>query len=330
VVEDGYTTTGRWVRGGILALGGFIALILLVVPARADAGYRYTLSNFSGPVPYTHPRLAADRLHDELYVVFANDIRVFSDTGMEIYRFGADPALELATDLVVLENGDLMVLSRGRPGTPRDRETFLTRCDYRGGPIRTVDRSQWPSPYDRLPLDRVFLREGSLVLVGIDAMQIVEASPDGEFLGAWDLATRLGIAQEDLDSVRIGGIDVSARGDLLVTAPVLFRAFVVPWSGEVRAFGRPGSAPGMFGSISGIAGGDDGRLFVADKLRSVVMVFDSDFRFLEEFGYYGKRRGSLRGPGEIVLGNDDVLFVAQTAEQGVAVFDVGANGGASQ
>lgn len=52
----------------------------------------------------------------------------------------------------------------------------------------------------------------------------------------------------------------------------------------MTSFGRSGSAAGRFGVIAGIAVDRQGRVIVADKLKSVVMVFDKDFTFLSEFG----------------------------------------------
>jgi len=52
-----------------------------------------------------------------------------------------------------------------------------------------------------------------------------------------------------------------------------------------------------------------------------VLIFDSEFNFLTEFGLRGFRPGSLVVPDDVVV--DDVngfIYVAQAANRGVSVF----------
>ena len=55
--------------------------------------------------------------------------------------------------------------------------------------------------------------------------------------------------------------------------------------------------------MSGIAKDDQGNYLVVERLRSVVMVFDKEFRFLQEFGYRGDKPGNLIRPNEVAVGN---------------------------
>jgi hypothetical protein len=91
-------------------------------------------------------------------------------------------------------------------------------------------------------------------------------------------------------------------------------------------FGRPGSIAGSFGVVSDIVADDHGRLLVADKLRWVVMVFDSDHRFLTEFGAGENGRAWLSRPAGLALGNDGKIYVTQAGKKGVAVYRM-SNGG---
>jgi hypothetical protein len=242
---------------------------------------------------------------------------------MEVYRFTADAALGLVTDLAVEPSGDLLVLSQARQEGTRRQVSLLTRCDYRGEPQERVEFRYWPEPYRNLPVHRLFLREGRLLLVNVPRMLVVEATIEGVFLRGWDLGEPLGIDEADRPNVQIEGLSVDGAGNLLVTVPVLFRAFVVSPEGEARAFGSPGSAPGRFGNLGGIVADDRGRVFVADKLRNVVMVFDETLQFLEEFGYRGNRPENLRGPSQLAVGEGGALYITQRGGQGVSVFTVG-------
>ena len=86
-------------------------------------------------------------------------------------------------------------------------------------------------------------------------------------------------------------------------------------------FGSPGSAPGKFGVVAGITTDKFGNVFVSDRLRSVVMIFDSKFNFQTEFGYRGTQPDSLIVPDDIVVDDEKgLLYVAQAANRGVSVF----------
>jgi hypothetical protein len=64
---------------------------------------------------------------------------------------------------------------------------------------------------------------------------------------------------------------------------------------------------------------DQGNLFVLDRLRSVVMVFDPDLTFQLEFGYRGEGPSNLIAPYDLAVGNGKV-FVSQARDRGVKVF----------
>jgi len=54
---------------------------------KVSASYLYTLSNFTGIYPISWAKLDVDRTTDEVYVVALTKIKVFNETGMEIYTF---------------------------------------------------------------------------------------------------------------------------------------------------------------------------------------------------------------------------------------------------
>jgi hypothetical protein len=78
----------------------------------------------------------------------------------------------------------------------------------------------------------------------------------------------------------------------------------------------------LFGVVSGIARDDRGNCLVVERLRSVVMVFDKEFRFLKEFGYRGDKPGNLVRPSEVAVGNAGKIYVTQLMDRGISVFHV--------
>jgi DNA-binding beta-propeller fold protein YncE len=86
-------------------------------------------------------------------------------------------------------------------------------------------------------------------------------------------------------------------------------------------FGRSGSGPGKFGVVSGIAADELGNIYVADRLRSVVMIFDQNLIFQAEFGYRGGRQEDMLVPDDLVVDQQgDRIFVSQAANKGVGVY----------
>ena len=61
---------------------------------------------------------------------------------------------------------------------------------------------------------------------------------------------------------------------------------------------------------------------MADRLRSVVLVFDRDLRFQTEFGYRGDRPANLFVPDDLAVDRRGNIYVAQAANRGVSVYRV--------
>ena len=69
--------------------------------AEVKATFLYSLSNFTGPVLYSAPRVVIDRDRNEISVLSGNEVRVFNERGMEIYRFGDDLNVGSIADLTI-------------------------------------------------------------------------------------------------------------------------------------------------------------------------------------------------------------------------------------
>ena len=127
-------------------------------------------------------------------------------------------------------------------------------------------------------------------------------------------------ADDRLEDISINGFHVDKRGNMFFTVPVLFSAYRLSADGRLAEFGRPGSAPGKFGVVAGIVTDDMGFIYVTDRLRSVVLVFDRNFVFQTEFGYRGGRPSNLIVPDDVAIDADGNVYVAQAANRGVSVF----------
>ncbi len=310
---------------GILPL----AIAVSISPGLADdlrVSHLYNLSDFSGTIPFSYASLHTDREHDETYVLYQNVVRIFNASGMEVFRFGNADEGGVAFDLTVGESGEIYTLVRdlgpGRMGS----SFFIRQRNYRGEPLATILPEGLPVGWTDFVPVRIFHRQGRLLLVDTARLLAAETDTAGKLLRAHDLGEMLGIAPEERPDTQISGFDWDGAGNMLLTIPVAFRAFVVSPEGTVESFGRGGSVPGTFGIAAGITSDERGLYYVADKLRSVVMIFDADYGFLTEFGYRGRKPENLIAPNSVVIGDSGKLHVTQLGNRGVAVFAVHSGG----
>jgi hypothetical protein len=285
--------------------------------AAFEVTFQYSLSTVTGVIPFAGARLSLDPGSRELLVISDGQVRIFNEGGMEVYAFD-DPEIGAPAAAVSLGDGDLVVLAYSGE-TPR-----LVRCNFRGEPVSEIKLTGIPAGFaaDFRPGSLV-AQGGRLYLADKGSMKVLVAGLDGGHLASWDLARLLEVGDKRRD-VGIRGFNVDRDGNILFTVQSFFRAYVLSPAGALRSFGERGSAPGKFNVVGGIARDEDGNLYVADILKSAVLVFDRDFRWIKEFGHRGRGPGNLAAPEDVVAGNGKV-WVAQNARRGVNVYQVTAS-----
>jgi hypothetical protein len=309
----------------VLAASLFLAPFRAQASAEVNSTFLYSLANFFGKIPYNDVRVRVDKERDEAYVVERGLVRVFNENGMEFFWFGDNQELGSIYDLAVDETGDLFLLSFA-PSTPETPIYFLIRCNYRGDVKEKMTVTGLPAGFSGFFPTYMFYRDGHFLFLNNSKMQVVVTDRKGVFQKGYDLADIIEIPQKDRPNTEIFGFNLDSEGNMLFTVAVLYKAFVVSPDGKVTAsFGKAGSAPGLFGIVGGIAKDDRGNYLVVERLRSVVMVFDKEFRFLKEFGYRGDKPGNLIRPNEVAVGKAGKIFVSQLRNRGVSVFSVSSN-----
>ncbi len=325
----------------------FALLSLTMFASRAaavtvSARYLYTLSDFTGAIPYGGGRVVVDRQRNEAYVVYQNTVRIFNDNGLEVYRFGDGNALGLITDLAVDENGDILALSYKEGGG----SFAVIRADFRGEPKATIEITGLPADFTKfLPTDMVY-RDGRIYLVDAGSLKIVVTDRTGSVQKTYDVAKVLELggkeksAKKEKDGadeketekdrerkrelergdVMMSGFSVDKDGNMMFTIPVFFSASVLTPDGKIQSFGEAGSIPGKFSVTSSIIEDNKGNYLVADKLKCVINVFDRNFNFLMEFGHRGDAPDNLIVPMEMAIDSDDRLYIVQAGNRGVSVF----------
>jgi len=320
----------------LLGISG-LALLLMVPLNLAFAGvtasFRFPLSNFSGPVRSQWAKLAIDQERNEIYALRQrkNDIRIFDEHGMEIFVFGE--AFASAADIAIGNDGNIFILTTGY------ETSTVHLLDYRGEHVSEIPLENVPAAFSEFTADRLVHRQGSLYLADSDSLMVVAVGEDGLFERGYDLKKVLQpflprdddgerkLANSDwkkkkLEDIQINGFTVDDQGNLFFTVPVLFSAFRLSVDGDMTPFGRAGSGRGKFGVAAGIATDDMGYVYVSDRLRCVVLIFDHELKFQMEFGYRGDQPSNLIVPDDLAIDRSGNVYVGQAANRGVSVFRV--------
>jgi len=284
--------------------------------------YLYGLANFDGNLPESASRVRVDGPRDEAYLVQGNRVRVFSHSGMEVHSFSLDPELGSFFDVAVAGSGDMYAL--GMPPRREDGSAafFVERLDYRGEPVETIVPRGVPEHLFHVVPNHLLLRDSKLYLLASMQLSLMVLRLDGTVEKTVDLAPVLGIEEKERGTVEIGGFAFDPAGGMLFTVPLHFQVVHVAADGTASAFGEVGSAPGDFGVLGSVAADGAGNIYVADKLRSVVMVFDPRHEFVSEFGGYGEAPENLVRPEHLAFSPSGKLFISQMKRRGISVFDV--------
>lgn len=310
------TMKPRHIESRLIILLVTLFLVAFSVPATAavKASFLYSLSDFTGLIPYNWARISVDEERNEVYVLYQNLMRIFNEAGMEIYRFGDDVDFGHMIDMAIEPNGDILLLAYKESGGE------IIRCNYRGDPKSTFWLNNMPDEFSKFGPDRMIYRQGNLYFISSMGMKIVVTDNQGNFKKGYDLIPLLEREEKERGNMEVNGFSVDREGNILFTVPTLFRACILSPEGKIDWFGRPGSVSGKFNIVAGIARDSKGNYLVVDKLKSAVMVFDKDFNFITQFGYRGLKPDNLFVPNDIVIDSKDRIYVTQARKRGVSVF----------
>lgn len=325
-------------KGSVVCLC-FMLLTLACSHAHAlQVQYMGRLANFQGIVPSLWGRIAVDRERAEVFVLDPRryDVRIFNEYGMEVFEFGDNLPLAGASDIDLGEDGEIWLLSRAR------QEIY--RLDYKGDLINRIEIDLKNVPEEFLPFhaNRLQFLDGKLYLGDTNSMIILVTDTNASFLRGYAVDRLLRQMEGEFEgrpgeemfkedkigstdsAVGMGDFVADSNGNIFFTVPTLFAGFKIPaGGGQLKMFGRPGSAPGKFGVVTGITVDRNGTIYVTDRLRSVVLIFDSKFEFITEFGYRGLTGSNLLVPDDVAVDDQHAtIYVAQAGYKGVSFFRI--------
>jgi DNA-binding beta-propeller fold protein YncE len=310
------------INGAVTMVCCIVFALFMIAPSSAAAAirgesYSYNLANFNGFILSQWANVYVDRERGETYVISTEtrDIRIFDKNGMEIYVFGDEGNLGYVADLTVDGDGNIIIISR-----KRSLNFDIIRCNYRGQSVAKIGLTNLPDGFSGFNPDRIVYREGKLYFAEVSGLKIVVTDMNGVFERGFDIAPMIKVADSKRDENEMTGFSVDKDGSILFTIAVTFQAYKLFPDGTLDSFGKSGGGPGAFGVAAGITSDREGNIYVADKLRCVVLVFDGNFTFLREFGYRGNRPRNLVVPNDIDIDNSGKLYISQGGSRGISVY----------
>jgi hypothetical protein len=325
-------THARYIYRSILLC--LLAILLTAVQASAfQVSAVGRLANFDGIIPTLWSKIAIDKERTEVITLNPRhrDIRIFNENGMELFRFGENLPIAGASDIELGEDGDMYLVY------PRAPEDKLLRLDYKGEPISFISLHNMPEEYLPFQPERMEYLDGKLYMADLGAMNFIVTDGEGNFEHGYHVKKKILAMAEEFtgpeaevvkDEERFKFVDltdfsVDNDGNMYFTISAMFSAFKLTKDGNLQVWGVAGSAPGKFGVVAGITTDKLGNIYITDRLRSVVLIFDRNFNFITEFGYRGLGPGNLIVPDDVAVNDESgLIYVAQAASRGVSVFRI--------
>jgi DNA-binding beta-propeller fold protein YncE len=316
--ESGKTIMQNRKQGFFHILTAIFFLMLTVAPVGAVdlyVTYLYKLANFDGIIPFNGPQVFTDDPQGEVFVM-SSEVHIFSSTGMETFQIDYNPAVGSPADAAVDSDGNIIILASKALGYQ------IVRCNFRGEVLSRITLRNVPPEFNSGYFGRMVLYKDRLYLLDGVGRKVVVVDMTGNYIRGYDIDALLGGSDKEKEDQNIGGFNLDRQGNILFTLPVHGLACRMTPDGEIVRFGRRGSGPGKFGVPAGIASDTMGNYLVTDKLRSFVLVFDKDLKFVKEFGGRGWRPHNLIVPGAITVDSGNRVYVSQLRRRGVNVYQL--------
>ena len=311
---------GRW--AGIILAAAVMLLVagwLAFVPWAKEPGYVFVAAwgeRGSGPGQFSDPTGIAVA-GGEVFVSDARNgrIQVFDFDGDFKRQFSGDGAGRLGRPMNLTVHGDELYVA----DYWNDR---IQVFGLDGTPKRTIGRKgSGPGEFDA-PGGVAVADNGDLFVADFHNQRVQRLRPDGGFVRQWGTTREVGIGggefnyPTDVSLASDGTIYVADGYNDRVQAFAPDGIFLRKWGGPF-AMNVFGPFNGWFTTVTSVAIGPHGNVFVADFYNNRVQKFTPDGTYLTSLGEAGKGPGQFDKAMAVAVTDDGTVFVADYANNRV-------------
>ena len=138
---------------------------------------------------------------------------------------------------------------------------------------------------------------------------------DGKFLRLWSTPEHI--------HGRPTGLNIGRDGHVLVADTHYYRLLVYSRTGKLlKNIGKQGSGPGEFGLVTDAVQDSHGNYYVSEYGQyDRIQKFSPDFKFRMQWGGHGSDPGQFMRPQNMVIDEQDHIWVADACNHRIQVFD---------
>jgi DNA-binding beta-propeller fold protein YncE len=308
-----------------LILAGLAIAVALALPAAAGTGNPpipkasflafITQDEEGGPLYFPYS-IFIDRGRDEAYIIDGKGrVIIYSSSFFPLATIGKGSGLLSPTAVAVDRAGNVYVTQAPGKGYNQARISVLDACLK---PVRQIDFAGFPGAEQFSPQRLALRPDGTLFAVGYRVQGIVVISPDGK-------QQVINPAAKDYEAdPNFSAVACDEAGNLYAVSEEMGRVYVLDGGLKpVRHFGMKGGSSGKLSRPQGVAADPKRSMFyIVDYMRHAVSFYDGSGAYLNELGGLGLGAGWLQFPKDVGVDSAGRIFVVDTFNQRVQVFEI--------
>jgi DNA-binding beta-propeller fold protein YncE len=249
---------------------------------------------------------------NEIYVISSNRITIYTSDFFPLYTLIKRNGIEAPLGLTVDAEGNLYVIQTPIKENPKSRISVFNACLKweRDIYLEGFKGAESFSPY-RLALDK----KGDIYVAGTYKPGVLVLNNKGKLL-------EIISPEESGKEVNVNYVTIDQSGKLFIVSEEEGHIYVYDENRKfLFKFGEKGGSTGKLSRPQAVGiDNRNGRMYVVDYMRHTISVYDKEGTYLFEFGGLGWGEGWFQYPKDIAVDSSGRIFVADTFNNRIEVF----------